>query len=129
MNPLNRMRSLRVTSPLPAGLLHAFAAMIVCTLLVSLLLVFTNMREHNLSLYVYGIHGIALFMGGMTAGRRSGFKGWYFGGVTGILYTLLIMIISFLGFDAGLSIHTGILAVMSFVIGAVGGMIGVNLRR
>ncbi|WP_244865184.1 TIGR04086 family membrane protein [Xylanibacillus composti] len=123
------MRSIRVTSPLPAGLLYAFATMILCTLLVSLLLVFTSMREQSLSLYVYLIHGAALLCGGLTAGKRSGFKGWYFGGVTGLLYALLIVLVSFLGFDAGWSIHTGILAVMSFLIGAVGGMIGVNLRK
>lgn len=129
MIPINKMRAIRVTSPLPAGLLNAFAVMILSTLLVSLLLVFTSMREQELSLYVYFIHGISLLCAGLTAGRRSGFKGWYFGGITGVCYALLIVLVSFLGFDAGWNVHTGILALMSFVIGAIGGMIGVNLRK
>lgn len=110
------------------GVLYAFVSMGIITVIVSLLLLFTSMKEQSLSFYIYIIHGIALIIGGIITGKRIERKGWYYGGMMGLIYSIVIMLIGFLGFDASFNLATVSLIVLSFSSGALGGMIGVNMK-
>lgn len=116
-------------SPLFAGLVYAAAVACLSTILLSLLLALTGLREDTLPVYVYFIHGISTAVGGFVAARRSGEKGWYRGGMLGAIYALAVTLISFLGFDARLSTQSFIFLFVCFAVGAIGGMLGVNTRR
>ncbi|TBL81601.1 TIGR04086 family membrane protein [Paenibacillus thalictri] len=129
MIPMNKMKQVRPSSPVLSGLLYSLVTMTILTLLTSLILFSTNMKESSLIGYAYGIHAISLFLGGVIAGKRSESSGWYHGGLLGLLYSVIIFIVAFLAYDAGFSKMTLYLLGLTFASGALGGMIGVNMRK
>ncbi|MDF2961692.1 MAG: hypothetical protein K0S39_3427 [Paenibacillus sp.] len=116
-------------SPLFSGLMYAMIFMLIGTLMTSLLMLATSMQESSLFSYTMSIHGVAMFVGGLVSGKRSGSKGWYHGGMLGLVYTVIVWIIGFLAYDAGLTGQTLYLLGLSFLSGSLGGMIGVNLKK
>lgn len=113
-------------APLFAGLVWSLSVLVLSTLLLSLLLSATGLKEQSLPVYVYFIHGISVFVGGFVAAKRSGQKGWYRGGMLGFLYGLSVSLISWLGFDASWSLDTLMFLLICFATGALGGMLGIN---
>lgn len=116
-------------SPVLTGLLYSLVCMAIATVIASMIYKFTGIKEGSMTTSVYIIHSVSLFIGGLVTGLRSGRKGWYYGGMMGILYSVVVVLIGFLSYDAALTIYTLILLGLSFAAGALGGMIGVNLRR
>jgi putative membrane protein (TIGR04086 family) len=129
MVPIVKSEGNNILSPLFAGLVYAMVVAITATIFISLLLALTGLREQSLHLYVYMIHGIAVFTGGFICAMRAGIKGWYRGGLLGILYSLLVTLIAFLGFSAQVDLDTLVFLVISAVIGAFGGILGINAKR
>ena len=111
------------------GLLFTFGLVLVGSLVTALLLSLTDLRENSLPYFTYAINIVGLLIGGMVTGRKCGAKGWYYGGLTGISYFALVLLIGFLGFDAPLQIVTLLYLVGAFVVSAAGGIIGVNMAR
>lgn len=111
------------------GLLYAFISLTVLIITVSLILWMTNMNMRTLTVLIYFLHGICLLIGGFVAGKRIQNKGWYYGGMLGIIYGIIIILIGILGFQSTLNMATLSLFVLSFSSGALGGMIGVNVQR
>lgn len=118
-----------MASPLLSGVLFAVIWLAAGALLLSLLLHFSNMKESNLPQYSMFIHGLSAFAGGFVSGKRSGSKGWYYGGLLGLLYGIAILIIGFLAVDSSLSLHSALLLGIVLLTGALGGMIGINIKR
>jgi putative membrane protein (TIGR04086 family) len=129
MNPINRVSKFHISSPILSGLTYGFVWLTLGALALSMLLWLSGMQEDNLPKYSYILHGFSLFIGGMTAGRRANRRGWYYGGLLGILYCLIIMLISFLAFDAGWRISVFVMLTAAFSVGALGGILGVNMKR
>jgi putative membrane protein (TIGR04086 family) len=116
-------------SPLLSGLTFALIFMLIGTIMTSLLMLATNLQESSLYSYTMSVHGVAMLIGGLVSGKRSGSKGWYHGGLLGLVYSFIVWMIGFLAYDAGLSEQTFYLIVLSFIFGALGGMLGVNLKK
>ncbi|GAF06751.1 hypothetical protein JCM16418_730 [Paenibacillus pini JCM 16418] len=87
------------------------------------------MREQSLSHYTYVVHALSAFAGGLVSGKRSGKRGWYQGGMTGLIYGFLVIMIGFLALDSSIKTGDLILASLAFASGSIGGMIGVNSRN
>lgn len=129
MNPIRSVPSgVKRGSPILTGLAYSLVIMAAATVVTSLLYKFTGLKESTMGTSVYIIHSLSLFIGGLAAGRKAEKKGWYYGGLMGIVYSILITLIGFLSYDAAFTAYTSILFGLSFVAGAFGGMIGVNLR-
>lgn len=116
----------KLSSPLLAGLTFAFFAMGLLTIAASLILLATSQQEDELPVYAYVIHVISLLIGGYASGKRAGRKGWYYGGLLGVLYALVVWLVAFLGYDRGLDGQSLLFAGVAFLSGALGGMFGVN---
>lgn len=129
MVPIVKSEGNNILSPLFAGLVYAMVVAVTATIFISLLLALTGLREQSLPLYVYMIHGIAVFTGGFICAKRAGFKGWYRGGLLGIFYSLLVTLISYLGFSARVDLDTLVFLIICAVIGAFGGILGINAKR
>ncbi|CDN42433.1 MULTISPECIES: TIGR04086 family membrane protein [Paenibacillus] len=129
MNPIKNVQKVRIGSPMLGGLAYSGLWLALGALLLSLMLYAGNLSEDSLPAWALGIHGTASLCGGFTSGKRSGAKGWYHGGLLGLVYGLLVLVIGFLAADAGMSSKTGILFLIVALAGAFGGMIGVNLRK
>lgn len=109
-----------------AGLLYTLGLVLVGALIVALLLSFTSIRESSLPYFTYVINTIGLLVGGYVTGRRCGGKGWYYGGLTGLFYFLLVLLIGFLGFDAPMQWGSLLYLIGAFVMASIGGIFGVN---
>lgn len=119
----------RLKLPMLAGFIYTFIIVFLGAIITSFMLAFTDTRESTLPSVVYTVNGLALFVGGFVSGKRGGEKGWYYGGMTGILYYLFIVLISFLGFDAKLGLSHLYYLLFAFLVAAFGGIIGVNLSK
>lgn len=129
MHVIRRLMSFRISNPILAGLYSSFCWMIFGAFILSLLLWLTSMQENELSIYTYVVHGCSVGIGGFIAGKRAGSKGWYQGGLTGALYGILIMMIGFLALDSSFDLTMMIGLASVFLIGAIGGIMGVNTRN
>ncbi|MEN1987874.1 TIGR04086 family membrane protein [Paenibacillus hubeiensis] len=129
MQLIRRMNPFRLTNPILSGLCHAFVWMFLGALILSCFLWMTDMQEQDLSRYTYIVHAVSLLIGGFLAGKRSGEKGWYHGGITGIIYGVIVLLIGFLALDAVINWKDGLQLASAFVISALGGIFGVNIRK
>ncbi|MBU5674552.1 TIGR04086 family membrane protein [Paenibacillus brevis] len=129
MHIIRRLFSLRITHPTLSGLWYAFFWMMFGALILSLLLHASLMEEEQLSLYTYIVHSIALLFGGLVSGKRSGKKGLYQGAITGLFYSILLLLISFLALDHSIGLTNLALILPATLIASAGGVFGVNLRK
>ncbi|SDX41410.1 TIGR04086 family membrane protein [Paenibacillus sp. CF384] len=132
MKPINAMKNVpkvHMASPMLAGILYASIWLALGAILLSTMLRWGSMQETQLPLYSLIVHGCASLAGGFVSGRRSGMRGWYYGGMLGIAYGLLILLVSFLSTNTGISGRTFTMLIETLLCGAFGGMIGVNTKR
>ncbi|WP_433945911.1 TIGR04086 family membrane protein [Paenibacillus sp. SN-8-1] len=124
-----RMLPFRISHPTVSGLWYSFLWMMIGALILSLFLHLSQMQEDNLSVYTYLTHALSIGFGGIAAGKRSGRKGWYQGGLVGVLYGIIVLLISFLALDSQLILNDFLLLLPASLIGMVGGVMGVNLQK
>ncbi len=110
------------------GLIYAFAVAVAAVILAAMLVTWTSMPETKLPVVTYGINLISVLTGSFIAARRAGEKGWYYGGITGLFYTVFITLLGLLLVSASFTLHNLFQIALLSVIGSLGGMIGVNVR-
>jgi len=115
--------------PAFTGLIYASIITIGFVLIYSFLLYFTSLSDSHLSRLAYIVTAISLSIGGFVSGKSAGHKGWYYGGLTGITYGLILAIIAFLAFDARFNLNGLALIVLTFLFGSLGGIFGVNTLK
>ncbi|RCX22442.1 putative membrane protein (TIGR04086 family) [Fontibacillus phaseoli] len=129
MHFIRRLGSFGLSHPTLSGLWYAFFWMMIGAFVLSLLLQSNILEEENLSLYTYIVHGASLLAGGVVSGKRAKQKGLYQGSITGLIYGILLLLISFLALDNSLGLGELALVVPALVLGAIGGVFGVNLNK
>ncbi|PTM58328.1 TIGR04086 family membrane protein [Desmospora activa] len=116
----------KLNSPLLSGLLIVFAIVLAGSVVTALLLRFTSITESSLPYFTYGINGIALLIGGWCAGRKAKQRGLLYGGLTGVLYVIIVLLIGFLAFDTTMRIQPVLFTICATGLSAIGGIFGVN---
>ncbi len=116
-------------SPTFSGVFLTLLIVMGGSLLLAFVLRFTGVREDTLPSLAYGLNIVALLIGGYCAGSRAGKKGWYYGGISGLIYSFILAIIGMLAFDVKMTTLTLIYCLAAFGISSVGGMIGVNRSK
>jgi putative membrane protein (TIGR04086 family) len=129
MEPVKNATSVRITSPLFSGMVYAFITMAISSLIYSLVLTLTNQSEDSLTFFAYLIHALAIFIGSYACGKRINNRGWYHGGILGLVYAIIIILIGFLTLDNGVSFQTLFALVAAYLFGALGGILGVNQTK
>lgn len=132
MKPINAMKNVpkaSMASPLLSGILYASVWLAAGALFLSLLLRFGSMQENDLPTYSLVVHGCSALAGGFVAGRRSKQRGWYYGGMLGIAYGMLVLLVSFLASNTGFNAKTMSMLAEVLISGSFGGMVGVNTKR
>ncbi|MEH7223118.1 TIGR04086 family membrane protein [Bacillus sp. JJ1566] len=109
------------------GVVAIFVIVIVSSLLISLLMRFTSLQESSMSWVILGASFLALFAGGFVSGGKGKEKGWLIGGGTGILYSIIVFIVQFLGYDATFSAEQTIYHAGFLAAAVIGGIFGVNM--
>ncbi len=109
------------------GVLLALIISLMLLLLASLVLHWTAVPEKISPYLVFGISLLAILAGSRFTGRRIGYRGWFHGGMVGLLYVLLLLVLSaFLIPDFSFNILVLTKVFLGFAFGAAGGMWGVN---
>lgn len=129
MNTVQRITQRPMYYPIVAGVCCGFIGLALEALILSVFLNAGPTGEDSLVKYTYIVHAIALLIAGFTAGKRSSNRGWYNGGITGSLYMLIVLLIGFLAMNVSLSWDKWILILLAFVVSAIGGIIGVNMKK
>jgi putative membrane protein (TIGR04086 family) len=110
------------------GIIVALILIIISALILTTILKFTSLSEATLgSIPMIVISLMALFIGGVIAGAKMREKGLLTGASTGLLYSLIIYLFLFLGFDRTILGTQYLLIVANTATTAMGGIIGVNL--
>ncbi|MDC3415640.1 TIGR04086 family membrane protein [Aquibacillus salsiterrae] len=109
------------------GWITVLAVMVFASLVLSLLLRFTSLGASTMTLTTLIVSIIALFAGGLVAGLKGKEKGWILGGLTGIGFTVLILLYQYLGYSGGFNLSQMLHHVGFLVAALVGGVLGVNM--
>ena len=106
-----------------------FAASFILIMLYALILSFTSMSDSSMSMTIQVIMIISITIASIIGGRKIQKKGWLFGIVLGMVFTLLLVPLG-MGFGQDLNIDKFFAAklLMGSVVGLIGGVIGVNLN-
>lgn len=109
------------------GWIFVLAFILITSFILALILQFTDISQWMLSWIAFGVGLVALFIGGLITGVKGKAKGWIYGGITGIGFTLFVFLVQYLGYRNGFSLEQ-LLHHSGYIIAAVfGGMIGVNI--
>ena len=109
------------------GMAAAFILIITSALIVSTLLKLTDLQESSVSQIPAAASFAGLFIGGIIAGAKYKQRGLMIGALTGLIYCLFILMIGFLGYEAGFDWKQGLFYVCNIAVAAIGGALGVNL--
>ena len=109
------------------GLAIALALSVVLLFIAALVFYFTAVPEKITPYLVFAVSLVAILAGSSFAGKRIGTRGWLHGGVVGLLYVILMLVIGlFFRETVAFSGNLVTKLFLGFVFGAVGGMWGVN---
>lgn len=109
-----------------AGLLMSTVVTALMLLLLALLMSMTDMGSGSMKIGVYLIYIAAALSGGWMAGRKIGFKKFLWGVLSGLLYYVLLCVVSALSggmSESGFTIQVTTM-LMSLGGGMLGGMLG-----
>lgn len=111
------------------GMIFAFLFSLICFLILSLILTFTNISESIIKPASYIIMIISIVVGSGYVAQRVDKRGWMHGAITGLLY---IIILSIMGILTGGGMVLGQLffsrIIIGIVAGGIGGILGINLK-
>lgn len=102
-------------------------SLLVC-LLLSLVLFLTPVSERVVPYAVYITSIFSIIIGSAYAAKRIQTKGWLNGGITGLTFILVLLVLTkVFGLDLSLNLHLFTKLVLAFVLGSIGGILGLNL--
>ena len=102
---------------------------LICLTVFSALLTFTNLSESLIQPVVISVTGISIFVGSFFATRKIKKNGIIKGIAVGLIYILLIYLISSVVNNANFALNMGsiVMIAIGILCGAIGGIIGVNV--
>lgn len=123
------MHSLR-RFPILYGVAWGLFIAVVLTLIISFWAHFGNLTDSHIAIAAYMVHCFAVLFGSVSGSRAARERGWYYGGVIGIIYALIMICIGVLAWNTFAMNAGGLFRVLLMaLIGAFGGIIGVNTGR
>ncbi|RSD24083.1 TIGR04086 family membrane protein [Mesobacillus subterraneus] len=121
------MESRNLSRAVLYGVIAIFLLAIVSSLIFSLLLKFTSVQESSLQYVMTSISFLSIFIGGFITGGNGKEKGWMIGGATGLVYTVIIFLFQYLGYDSLFSFEQIIYHICYIITAMMGGILGVNI--
>lgn len=109
------------------GVIAIFSLAIISSFIFSLLLKFTSVQESSLQYVMTSISFLSIFIGGFITGGKGKQKGWLIGGGTGFIYSVLIFLFQFLGYDSLFTFEQIIYHTCYILTAMMGGILGVNI--
>ena len=111
------------------GILISFISTIVCLLVFSIVLTYTNLSESFINPFIIVITAISILIGSSIGNLKMNKNGLLNGGIIGGVYIILIYLISsIINNNFVLTFQSIIMIVSAIVCGMFGGIIGVNKK-
>lgn len=112
------------------GIIISIIFTFICLLIFSCLLVYTNIGEDLIQPVIIVTTGISILIGSMIGNRKQNKNGIINGGVIGLIYMLVIYLISSIinGGNFNLNIQSIMMIGIGLIGGMIGGIIGVNIK-
>ena len=109
------------------GLLYSLIVSCFFIIVITLLMYFTPLPELSIPYLVVLGMLVSIIGGSMYVGRRVKTRGWLNGGLTGLFYIVVILVLSyFMNMETVLSTSLLSRLFLGFSFGCIGGMLGIN---
>lgn len=108
------------------GVVTIFLLASIVSLLLSLLLKWTDVQESSLTFVIFACSLLSVFIGGVVAGGKGKERGWLIGGATGACFTCIIFLFQFLGMEKAFSTQQWLYHLGFLAVAIIGGIMGVN---
>lgn len=101
----------------------------IALIILSCLLAYTSVPESCESIVIIIVNSIAIFIGSFVITRKRKNKGIIIGGGYGLIYIIIMYLISsFISMNFSLNMNSIIMIISSAIMGMVGGIVGVNVK-
>ena len=106
-----------------------FIITLLALLIISIITLFSQVDYQGAYIALFVISVLCMFIAGFMASKVSGTRGWLNGAIAGLVYTVLPTLIAMLALDSFyLGLNTVIMLAVGFITGAMGGIVGINIR-
>lgn len=107
----------------------SFLISIILFILFAVIITFTDISENAKPIATSVIMIVSVAVGSMLLGSKMSEKGWMNGALLGVVYVIILMVLSKLMYaDFIFDLYVIIRLTVGIITGIIGGMIGVNLK-
>ena len=112
------------------NLITAYAVTVVLVLIFALILCYTDIDEAWIGRGARIISVFSVALAGALCARNGRSSGWLVGGISGILYMVVLYAIGYLAFGRiNLNFESVLRLIYGAVAGVIGGIIGINMKK
>ncbi len=112
------------------GVLISLVVSFVLLAIFAIVLTYTSVSENTIVPVIIVVTGISILVGTILESRKIVKNGIWLGGIIGLVYVLILYIISsLLNADFSINTQSFILILVAIFSGMIGGIIGVNNRK
>lgn len=119
----------KLSTAIGFGIVTLLILATVTSMIMALLLKFTDMNEGTLAVTIFIIALLSMLISGFTAGKKAQGKGWLVGFSTGLTFTVLVFLVNYLGFSQTLSNSQLLYQLALMGASTLGGIFGVNMSK
>ena len=119
----------KLSTAIGFGIITLLILASVTSMVIALLLKFTNISEGALTVALFIFAILSMLISGFVAGKKAQGKGWLVGLTTGLTFTILVFLVSYLGFSNSLSKSQLLYQLALMGASTLGGIFGVNMTK
>ncbi|HHY14213.1 MAG TPA: TIGR04086 family membrane protein [Thermoanaerobacterales bacterium] len=128
INTHNKKDSLESFLYILKGVLLSYILTLICFLIFAGIINLTSISYNIIPISTIVISAICIIISAFYISKATTNRGWLRGGSVGLLYVLILLVAGiFLVPDFNLTYFTLIKILIGFIIGSVGGILGVNM--
>jgi len=113
--------------PYIVGLTISILITLMLFIIWSVVLAVSSLAGNSIDYFVIGVIIISVFCGGFVCAKGTRKNGWMSGGIVGIIYLLLLLILGSGMVDAGVSLKSLLYLGMAYVVGGFGGTTALSI--
>ena len=130
MKENNASKSLISVKSLIKSVIVAILFTILLFLIFALIISFTDITEASADTMVTIATIIGIIISGIISAYGASSKGWLSGSLGGLFYIFIVWLTGLIsGYSVSFSKSTLLIIILSILFGAVGGIIGINMKR
>ena len=112
------------------GSLLSIIVSVIFLIVFAMLLTYTSLSENTITPVVLAIVGLSILLGSYLSTKKINKKGILNGAMVGIIYMLILYIISSVIFmDFSINASSIIMIICGIIAGIIGGIVGVNTNK